>query len=145
MLVKHILQNKGRNIIVCREDAGLCEVAGTLARHRIGALVVLDAGGALAGIISERDLVRALAQDGPAALAQPVRVYMSRQVTTCTECDTVGDLMETMTMGRFRHVPVMDEQHGLVGMVSIGDVVKTHIAETVSEANSLRDYISAPA
>ena len=84
-----------------------------------------------------------MAEDGPLSLNRAIAGYMSRQVTTCRESDSVEDLMEVMTKGRFRHVPVLDERHRLVGMISIGDVVKTRIAETVREANSLRDYISA--
>jgi CBS domain-containing protein len=143
MQVMHILQIKGRDIIGVADSATLSEAAHILAQHHIGALLIQDSGGALAGIFSERDLVRAVAEDGPLALSRAIAAYMSRQVTTCRETDTVEDLMELMTKGRFRHVPVLDERHRLVGMISIGDVVKTRIAETVSEANSLRDYISA--
>ena len=105
--------------------------------------MIQDSGGALAGIFSERDLVRAVAEDGPLAMSRGIAAYMSRQVATCSENDTVEELMEMMTRGRFRHVPVLDDHQRLSGMVSIGDVVKTRIAETLSEANSLRDYISA--
>jgi CBS domain-containing protein len=143
MQVKHILQNKGRDIIGVADSATLGDAAHTLAEHHIGALLIQDSGGALAGIFSERDLVRAVAEDGPLALSRAIGVYMSRQVTTCHESDTVEELMEMMTCGRFRHVPVLDERQRLTGMISIGDVVKTRIAETLSEANSLRDYISA--
>ena len=143
MQVRHILQNKGRDIIGVADSATLGDAARILAEHHIGALMIQDSGGALAGIFSERDLVRAVSEDGPLALSRGIAGYMSRQVTTCSEGDTVEELMEVMTKGRFRHVPVLDERHRLVGMISIGDVVKTRIAETVSEANSLRDYISA--
>jgi CBS domain-containing protein len=143
MQVKHILQNKGRDIIGVADSATLGDAARTLAEHHIGALLIQDSGGALAGIFSERDLVRAVAEDGPLALSRAIGIYMSRQVITCHESDTVEDLMEMMTCGRFRHVPVLDERQRLAGMISIGDVVKTRIAETLSEANSLRDYISA--
>lgn len=143
MQVRHILQEKGRNVIGTADATTLAEAACLLAEHRIGALLVQDRGGALAGIFSERDLVRAIAHDGPLALSRSIGAYMSRQVTTCHEGDTVEDLMEMMTCGRFRHVPVLDERQKLAGMISIGDVVKTRIAETVSEANSLRAYISA--
>ena len=143
MQVRHILHDKGRDIIGIADSATLADAAGILASHHIGALMIQDSGGALAGIFSERDLVRAVAEDGPLALNRSIAGYMSRQVTTCIESDTVEELMEMMTKGRFRHVPVLDERHRLVGMISIGDVVKTRIAETVSEANSLRDYISA--
>lgn len=142
MQVRHILQDKGRDIIGMAESANLAEAARILAQHHVGAVVIQDSGGALAGIFSERDLVRALADDGALALGRSIAAYMSRQVTTCRESDTVEDLMEMMTRGRFRHVPVLDERQHLAGMISIGDVVKTRIAETLSETNALRDYIS---
>jgi CBS domain-containing protein len=143
MQVRHILQNKGRDIIGIADSATLADAARVLAQHHIGALVIQDSGGALAGIFSERDLVRAVAEEGPLTLNRSIATYMSRQVTTCSENDTVEDLMEMMTCGRFRHVPVLDDHQRLTGMVSIGDVVKTRIAEAESEANSLRGYISA--
>ena len=143
MQVRHILQSKGRDVIGIADTATLGEAARILAHHHVGALVIQDSGGALTGIFSERDLVRAVAQDGPLALSRAIAVCMSRQVTTCREDDSVEDVMETMTRGRFRHVPVLDERQRLAGMVSIGDVVKSRIAETLNEANSLRDYISA--
>ncbi len=143
MQVRHILLHKGRDIIGVADSATLGEAAHILAQHHIGALVIQDSGGALAGIFSERDLVRAVAEDGPLAMSRGIAAYMSRQVATCSENDTVEELMEMMTRGRFRHVPVLDDHQRLSGMVSIGDVVKTRIAETLSEANSLRDYISA--
>jgi CBS domain-containing protein len=143
MQVRHILQSKGRDIIGIAESATLGEAARILAQHHVGALVIQDSGGALAGIFSERDLVRAVAEDGPLALSRAIAACMSRQVTTCREDDSVEDVMETMTSGRFRHVPVLDERQRLAGMISIGDVVKSRIAETLNEANSLRDYISA--
>ena len=143
MQVKHILHDKGRDIIGVADSATLGEAARILAQHHIGALLIQDSGGALAGIFSERDLVRAVAEDGPLALNRAIAAYMSRQVTTCHDSDTVEDLMEMMTRGRFRHVPVLDERQRLAGMISIGDVVKTRIAETVHEANALREYISA--
>jgi CBS domain-containing protein len=143
MQVRHILQNKGRDVIGIADSATLGEAAGILAQHQVGALVIQDSGGALAGIFSERDLVRAVAQYGPLALSRTIVACMSRQVTTCREDDSVETVMEAMTHGRFRHVPVLDERQRLAGMISIGDVVKSRIAETLSEANSLRDYISA--
>jgi CBS domain-containing protein len=145
MQVRHILQDKGRDIVAIAENASLADAARALAQHRIGAVIVRDAGGALAGILSERDVVRAIAGDGPPALNRNVAAYMTRNVVTCTDSDTVDGLMEVMTKGRFRHVPVLDEQQKLAGLISIGDVVKSHIAETVRDANSLRDYISATA
>ena len=142
MLVKHILGEKGREIIAITADATLSEAARLLARKRIGAVIVRDETGALAGILSERDVVRAVADESVAALARPVSAYMTRTVATCCETDSVEDLMEMMTIGRFRHVPVVDSER-ITGIVSIGDVVKTRIAETVQEAATLREYITA--
>jgi CBS domain-containing protein len=145
MQVRQILQDKGRDIVAISETATLADAARTLARHRIGAVIIQGGGGTLAGILSERDVVRAIADDGPLALNRGVAAYMTKSVVTCVDGDTVDGLMEVMTTGRFRHVPVLDEHQKLAGLVSIGDVVKSCIAETVREANSLRDYISATA
>ena len=87
--------------------------------------------------------MRAVAEESVGALARPVSAYMTREVATCTETNSVDDLMEMMTRGRFRHVPVLDERDRLIGIVSIGDVVKSRIEETVREAATLREYISA--
>jgi len=142
MLVKHILGDKGRDVIAIASDATLSEAARLLAHKRIGAVVVRDAAGNLEGILSERDVVRAVADGSVSALARPVSAYMTRAVATCSESDTIQDLMEMMTVGRFRHVPVL-ENGRVAGMISIGDVVKSRIAETVQEATSLREYITA--
>jgi CBS domain-containing protein len=143
MLVRHILQDKGRNIIVIAHGATMAEAAQLLAEKRIGAVIVMAGQDGLAGILSERDVVRAVAVDGPMALDKMVSIYMTKSVATCREADTVEELMEMMTRGRFRHVPVLNDEQSLCGLISIGDVVKTRIAETLNEANSLRDYISA--
>ena len=143
MQVRHILQDKGRSIIAIADSASMGEAARLLTQHRIGAVLVKQKSGGLAGILSERDVVRAIAGDGSAALERGVATYMTRDVVTCREGDSVEGLMEVMTRGRFRHLPVLDDNHKLAGLISIGDVVKSRIAETVSEANSLRDYISA--
>jgi CBS domain-containing protein len=141
MQVKHILREKGREIISITSDATLSEAARLLARRRIGAVLVLGEDGSLAGILSERDVVRAVSDESVAALARPVSSFMTRGLTTCSEEDTVDGLMELMTNGRFRHVPVVTEGR-LVGIISIGDVVKTRIEETVRETISLREYIA---
>ncbi len=141
MQVRHILFDKGREIHAITADATLAEAIRILAQRRIGAVVVTGEDGSLVGILSERDVVRALAEGQGAVLNRPLSAFMTRGITTCTEDDTVDDLMELMTLGRFRHIPVLS--HGtLVGIVSIGDVVKTRIAETVREAAILRDYIA---
>ena len=143
MQVRHILQDKGRTIIAIADNASVGDAARMLTQHRIGAVLVQERTGKLAGILSERDVVRAIAADGGAALERGVDRYMTRDVVTCKESDSVEGLMEVMTRGRFRHLPVLDEHHKLAGLISIGDVVKSRIAETVNEANSLRDYITA--
>ena len=143
MQVIQILREKGREIVSLTSETTLSEAARLLARKRIGAVVVRDHKGALVGILSERDVVRAIAEESVAALARPVSAYMTRAVATCTELDTVDELMEMMTQGRFRHLPVLDDGNQLCGLVSIGDVVKTRIEETVREAASLRQYIAA--
>ncbi len=142
MQVKHILREKGREVVTIAADATLSEAASLLARKRIGAAVVRDRDGTIAGILSERDIVRAVADASVNALAQSVATRMTRVVTTCREIDTIEELMELMTRRRFRHVPVVEDEQ-LVGIISIGDVVKTRIAETVREAESLREYIAA--
>ena len=143
MLVRHILQEKGRHIIAIAESATMGDAARMLSEKRIGVVLVQGGSNPLTGILSERDVVRAIAIDGAAALSRAVSSYMTHNVATCREADTVEELMEMMTHGRFRHVPVLDEDKRLTGLVSIGDVVKSRIAETLNEANSLRDYISA--
>lgn len=141
MLVSHILADKGRDVLSIDADVTLQDAAAVLSRHRIGALVVRGDGGELGGIISERDIVRAIAEHGPAALGLPVRTRMTRDVATCSEGDTIAEIMETMTQCRFRHMPVVE--HGrLCGIISIGDVVKTRIGETMREAQALKEYIA---
>lgn len=143
MQVSQILREKGRDVVSLPSDATLSDATRVLAHKRIGALVVKDEHGALAGILSERDVVRALATESVKALARPVTAFMTRAVATCSEVDSVEELMEMMTQGRFRHVPVLDERDQLCGLVSIGDIVKAHIEETSREAASLRQYIAA--
>ena len=142
MLVRHILREKGAEIVAITADATLADASRLLAARRIGALIVRGDGGELSGILSERDVVRAVAEEGAGALSRPVSAYMTREVATCGEDDSVDALMEMMTRGRFRHVPVMRDG-ALAGLVSIGDVVKSRIEETVREAAALRDYIAA--
>jgi CBS domain-containing protein len=145
MQVRHILHSKGRDVVAISGTASLSDAARLLTDKKIGALVVRNKAGALTGIFSERDLVHAIAKSGAAALQDQVGRHMTPAPETCVETDTVESVMEVMTRGRFRHVPVLDDQLVLCGMVSIGDVVKTRIAETVNEAAALRDYISATA
>jgi len=111
-----------------------------LAQRRIGALVVLGPERRVIGILSERDIVRGLAEQGPAVLTAPIAQVMTRKVSTCSEYDTVSDIMEQMTAGKFRHVPVVDQER-LIGIISIGDVVKHRLGEMERESEALRDYI----
>jgi CBS domain-containing protein len=142
MLVSHILNEKGRDVLAIPPEVTLFEAARVLTLNRIGALVIRDPRGALAGIISERDIVRAIAEEGAAALALTVGERMTKDVATCEENDTIAEIMETMTRCRFRHMPVV-ESGRIAGIVSIGDVVKIRIAETLREAQALKDYIAA--
>jgi CBS domain-containing protein len=144
MNVKAILAAKkeslGGDIISIEPTADLAAAVKCLASHRIGAVLIRGAGGRLAGILSERDIVRALAKNGPAALDLPVGQVMTRDVETCGEEETVARLMERMTAGKFRHVPVL-RNGALIGLISIGDVVKERVGEIERESDALRDYI----
>ena len=141
MLVSHILRDKGRDVLAIGPDATLAEAATILTKHRIGALVVRSDDGTLVGVLSERDIVRAVAEEGAAALTLSIAERMTKDVATCEETDTIEEIMETMTRCRFRHMPVLDDDN-IVGIVSIGDVVKTRIAETLREAQALKEYIA---
>jgi len=145
MQVRHILGDKGRDVVAIDTAASLADAARLLSERKIGALIIKANDGGLSGIISERDLVHAIATGGAGALGDSVERHMTRAPVTCAESEDVEVVMEVMTRGRFRHVPVVDDAGRLCGMVSIGDVVKTRIAETVNEAAALRDYISATA
>ena len=140
MTVKTIMSRKGSNVVTIEPSATLKSAVATLAEHRIGAVIITGADRQVAGILSERDIVRALAQRGAAALEETVGQIMTRKVVTCTESDTVGNIMELMTGGKFRHLPVV-ERSRLVGVISIGDVVKYRLEEMEQESKALRDYI----
>jgi CBS domain-containing protein len=141
MHVAAILREKGRAVETARPEETVIEVARKLAAKRIGAVVITDRNGGVAGIVSERDIIRALAAEGPASLDWSVSELMTRNVRSCCESDTIDSLMSTMTAHRFRHLPVIEEGV-LSGIVSIGDVVKHHIAEVEMEATAMRDYIA---
>jgi CBS domain-containing protein len=133
-------RNLGGDIVTIEPTANLSAAATLLSEHRIGAIVIRGAGGRLAGILSERDIVRETAEHGAAALDLQVGQVMTRNVSTCGLDDTVASLMERMTMGKFRHLPVI-EKGRLVGLVSIGDVVKQRVEEIERESEELRAYI----
>lgn len=140
MTVKKVLSNKGRDVITIEPNATLEAAIALLAQCRIGAVVVLGPEQRVIGILSERDIVRALAAKGAAVLKAPLAQVMTRKVSTCNETDTVSAIMEQMTAGKFRHVPVLNQDR-LVGIVSIGDVVKHRLEEMERESEALRDYI----
>ena len=140
MIVKDILLGRRGNVVTIEPNADLAAAVNLLAERRIGAVVILGADHRIVGILSERDIVRALAERGPTALHEPVGQVMTRDVMTCSETDTVESLMGRMTTGKFRHMPVV-EQGKLIGIVSIGDVVKNRVEEIEHESKALRDYI----
>jgi CBS domain-containing protein len=140
MTVKTILAAKGGEIVTIEPTAILAAAVQLLAQRRIGALLILGADRRIAGILSERDIVRVLAERGSAVLEETVGQVMTRKVVTCAENETVASVMERMTEGKFRHVPVV-EQNRLIGIVSIGDIVKHRLHEMERESEALRDYI----
>ena len=141
MTVKAILSRKGRDVVTIVPTAQLSEAVKILAARRIGAVIVTGADNRVAGILSERDIVRSIGERGPVALDDNVAAVMTRKVTTCSEADTIAAIMERMTSGKFRHMPVV-EQGRLVGVISIGDVVKFRVEEIEGETNALREYIA---
>jgi CBS domain-containing protein len=140
MTVKTILSTKGSNVTTTEPTASLESGIKILAERGIGALVVLGADHRVIGILSERDVVRALAERGAGALTEPLARVMTRKISTCTQSDAVNSIMEQMTADKFRHVPVVEEER-LVGIVSIGDVVKHTLMGMKLESKALHDYI----
>jgi CBS domain-containing protein len=144
MLIAQILAGKGGDVVSTRPDATVADVASLLKARRIGAVVVTDAEGALCGIISERDLARGLADHGADLLQMRVGELMTTAVTTCAPDDGIDKLMQKMTEGRFRHLPVIEDGR-MIGIISIGDVVKHRLQELEAETNLLHDYIAGGA
>ena len=142
MNVKAILAAKGGDVVTIEPSADLMAAAKLLHKHRIGAVLIKGAGGRISGILSERDIVRAVAEDGAAALTHQVGQVMTRNVETCGEDETIAGIMEKMTTKKFRHMPVVTKGE-LVGLVSIGDVVKQRVGEIESESEAMRDYIQS--
>lgn len=140
MTVSVIMSRKGGDIVTLSPDATLGDAVASLARHRIGAIVIVDASMGVEGIISERDVVRLIGERGVDVLSEPLSGVMTRAVVTCTPDETVPVIMERMTRGRFRHVPVVSGDK-LAGIISIGDVVKFRVEEMERESAQLRDYI----
>ena len=141
MNVETILRNKGNRVVTIRPDAAVAEAVDLLNRERIGAIVVSEDGRGVDGILSERDIVIALAEHGEDLLSQPVDRIMTRTVITCDPADSVGTLMAEMTNRRIRHFPVVADG-SLIGIVSIGDLIKNRLDEVEFEANSMRSFIA---
>lgn len=145
MIVKTILKTKARGsgVVTIDPDATIADAARLLANHRIGAVIAVDAAGAIKGILSERDIVRGLAQSDAACTQAKVSDLMTATVLTCHEDDSVDSLMKTMTARRIRHLPVVGGGGELTGMVTIGDVVKSRLDEMDMEVDNLRQYVAA--
>jgi CBS domain-containing protein len=141
MNVATVLKTKGRAVTTARPETTLKELADLLASKKIGAVIVTGEAGRVIGIFSERDLVRVVAEKGPSALTLTAGDVMTRNVVTCEERTTLDELMEMMTAGRFRHLPVV-ERDQLVGLISIGDVVKYHLADMALEVTAMRSYLT---
>ncbi len=140
MTVARIISEKGRDVVTASPETSLAALAATLSEKRIGAIVIVEKG-AIRGIISERDVVRAIAKHGGDALVMRASEWMTARVTTCAPRDTINEVMQTMTSGRFRHLPVVEDGK-LTGIVSIGDVVKRRIEDVEREADQIREYIA---
>jgi CBS domain-containing protein len=141
MSVRRILDEKGHEVQTIQPHRTLAEASRVLAERRIGAMVVTGADGTVLGILSERDIVRAVATAGAAGLDEPVSRHMTSKVVTCSEGMSIETVMEMMTDGKFRHLPVV-ESGRLSGIISIGDVVKRHIEKIEAETRAMRDYIA---
>ena len=140
MTVSTILSGKGRDIFTIEPGATLTAAAKLLAEKRIGALLILGPDHRITGILSERDIVRAIAERGAAALDNFVSTAMTREVVTCRETETITSIMDRMTSGKFRHLPVVDQDRP-VGMISISDVIKYRVHEMERDAAQMREYI----
>ena len=139
MTVRTILDSKGHQVQSVEPDAKLAAAIKILAEQKIGAVMVMS-NGRIEGILSERDIVRVLGERGAKVLDEPVSAVMTREVVSCRQTDTVAAIMEMMTLGKFRHLPVIEEGM-VVGLISIGDIVKWRVSEYEMEQEALRDYI----
>ena len=141
MTVRAILDTKGHQIESVEPDARLSSAIKTLAERKIGAVLVMSED-RIEGILSERDIVRVLGERGAAVLDEPVGAVMTRKVVSCKQADTVAAIMEMMTSGKFRHLPVIEEGR-VVGLISIGDIVKRRVQEYETEQEALQNYIKS--
>src|ERR1700761_6882326 len=140
MSVRQVLKAKGNNVVTVRQDANIRDVVATLSRERIGVVVVSDDGETVSGILSERDIIKGLAEKGAGLLDMPARDIMTRSFTPAKIDMPILHVLDTMTQGRFRHMPVIDNGR-LAGLVSIGDAVKLRLDALEAEAESMKEYI----
>jgi CBS domain-containing protein len=140
MTVRAILDTKGHQVESIQPGAKLSAAVKLLGEKRIGAALVLNVAGQIEGILSERDIVRVLSERGADVLEEPVSNVMTRKVVSCRQSDTVSGIMEMMTLGKFRHLPVVEDSK-VVGLISIGDIVKWRVQEYEREQEALREYI----
>ncbi|MEM7043714.1 MAG: CBS domain-containing protein [Pseudomonadota bacterium] len=144
MFVRQILSSKGDSIVSIAPTARIADIAALMSKERVGAVVVLEGGERLVGIVSERDVTLGLAAHGNALLEMRADQLMTRDVVTCSPDDGIDRLMRKMTTGRFRHLPVVDGTK-VAGIVSIGDIVKHRLEELEAESSLLQDYIAGAA
>ena len=142
MYVKNILSRKGNDVVSISPNCTLLETARVLRENKIGAILACETDGKMCGVISERDIVIAIARSGGSVLDNKVSSVMTTGVYTCKAEDTIKQVMEVMTSRRIRHLPVVDDEGSILGMISIGDVVKERISETEAEAEALKAYIA---
>jgi CBS domain-containing protein len=141
MTVRSILDSKGHQVLSVEPDAKLSAAVKILGGKKIGAVLVISQG-RMEGILSERDIVRVLAERGAAVLEEPVSGVMTQKVVSCRQSDTVAGIMEMMTLGKFRHLPVVEDGK-VVGLISIGDIVKRRVQEYETEQEALQNYIKS--
>ena len=139
MTVRAILDSKGHQIQSVEPETKLSDAIKILAEKKIGAVLAMSRG-RIEGILSERDVVRVLGQRGASVLDEPVSAVMTRKVISCRQSDTVSEIMEMMTQGKFRHLPVVEDGR-VVGLISIGDIVKWRVKEYETEQEAMREYI----
>ncbi len=140
MHARDILKNKGNRVFNAKSEMLVADISRMLHENRIGAVLILDAAGKIAGILSERDIVSGMAKHGAAVTTMTVGTLMTREVMTCQPTDLIADIMATMTAKRIRHLPVVEEGR-LLGVISIGDVVKYRLDEAAQEVDTLREYV----
>ena len=142
MSVSIILEQKGRNVLTAKPGDRLGDIASVLAERKVGAVVITDADAKILGILSERDIVRVIGTKGATALDLSAQDVMTKSVKLCSESDSITKVMQKMTLGRFRHLPV-EKDGKLAGIISIGDVVKKRIEDIEREAEEIRTYIAS--